>query len=663
MKLTIGQVRSYFWASDYERGFAYYNQGRVGRIRELNKDDWIKVSAVVRGTHWYDVAFRIDKFGANTDEWHCNCPRFEASGTCKHIAAVMIAYAKGNGISVIHPSKEDSRVDNLLGQYLGQEGQDTGEKARLALRLIADDGEGYPVFTLRVGFNRMYVIKNIREFLTRVHHRETASYGKWLTLFHGMEQFDEPSRALIEILLDIYPEFRSFSDCSYYGSDPYYIKDRVILTGHNFDRLFDRLLGQEVETMEKDVFVRFLEKDPSVSLHLTKKEQGALFSVSTEENIRFFGSDWQLYVFTKTAIMRCSQAFRKQAYPLMEFQGQRVFLSPIDLPVFCGSVLPAVRELVQVDDPQDLAEEFLPDECIPCFYFDLVETRLSAVVKFRYNEKEIVSDVPVNDTPGIKRDLAMERETKSFVAQYLQQDEGGFYLEGDEPIYDFLTDIMEKFREMGEVFVANRLLAKRVVPARTKAGISVSHGILFLDLDTGDFPLEELEDLYQSLLKRKKYYKLRDGRYLGLDGSSYETIAEAAHMLRLSPKELKAGRVELPVYRALYLDSVLSDNENIALRRDKNLRAMIRNFKAVSESDYVLPEGLENVLRPYQKIGFQWLKTLENCGFGGILADEMGLGKTIQVIAFFITARRAVTNLPSLVVCPTSLILNWGGRN
>lgn len=87
---------------------------------------------------------------------------------------------------------------------------------------------------------------------------------------------------------------------------------------------------------------------------------------------------------------------------------------------------------------------------------------------------------------------------------------------------------------------------------------------------------------------------------------------------------------------------------------------MIRDFKAVAESDEQIPAHLESVLRPYQKVGFRWLKTLESCHFGGILADEMGLGKTVQIIAYLSTVPFREKGMPSLVVCPTSLILNWG---
>jgi SNF2 family DNA or RNA helicase len=183
--------------------------------------------------------------------------------------------------------------------------------------------------------------------------------------------------------------------------------------------------------------------------------------------------------------------------------------------------------------------------------------------------------------------------------------------------------------------------------------------MLVLDLDTGDFPAGELEALYQSLLRRKKYHRLKDGRFLPLEGSGYEKLAEMTHMLQLSAADLKKGTLKVPAFRGLYLDSVITGSNDLELTRDRQYRQMIRSFKSVAESDYTLPPHMETVLRPYQKTGFRWLKTLESCGFGGILADEMGLGKTVQVIAYLSSLDREQTRHPSLIVCPASLVLNW----
>jgi superfamily II DNA or RNA helicase len=71
-------------------------------------------------------------------------------------------------------------------------------------------------------------------------------------------------------------------------------------------------------------------------------------------------------------------------------------------------------------------------------------------------------------------------------------------------------------------------------------------------------------------------------------------------------------------------------------------------------------DGLTVALRPYQKEGVAWLERLRGFGLSGILADDMGLGKTLQTIALLCNERQSGrTQLPSLVVAPTSLVANW----
>ena len=68
-------------------------------------------------------------------------------------------------------------------------------------------------------------------------------------------------------------------------------------------------------------------------------------------------------------------------------------------------------------------------------------------------------------------------------------------------------------------------------------------------------------------------------------------------------------------------------------------------------------------LRPYQQRGFEWLTHLSGLGVGAVLADDMGLGKTVQVIAVLAHERRGSgpddASLPTLVICPMSVIGNW----
>ena len=69
--------------------------------------------------------------------------------------------------------------------------------------------------------------------------------------------------------------------------------------------------------------------------------------------------------------------------------------------------------------------------------------------------------------------------------------------------------------------------------------------------------------------------------------------------------------------------------------------------------------GLTAELRPYQKLGVQWLWTLRGLQLGGCLADDMGLGKTVQVLGVLSLARRKERKGTDLLVVPASLVDNW----
>src|SRR5690606_10027734 len=72
------------------------------------------------------------------------------------------------------------------------------------------------------------------------------------------------------------------------------------------------------------------------------------------------------------------------------------------------------------------------------------------------------------------------------------------------------------------------------------------------------------------------------------------------------------------------------------------------------------PSSLNATLRPYQAEGLCWMQHLRAQGLSGILADDMGLGKTLQTIALLASEKEARrTDLPSLIVVPTSLVGNW----
>lgn len=657
MKLDLTQVKSLFSNADYARGMEYFRQGRVLDMTAGEGENPV-VKCLVRGSETYSVRFQQMEYGYM--RIGCSCPRFEEMGRCKHVAAAMIAYVE----EPPRPSaaRSDRYAQALLQRYLQKSREQQPALPDIPARLVPQLHtvyRGYPAFTFRVGREKLYVVKNLRDFLSNVNQRRTESYGKNLTLDHSMAQFDDRSQAMIELLMNEYSQFRSMSGSLYSRYESGDEKNRITLTGDSFDRWFDLLEGEPLET-EWGNNLRLLREDPQVGIRVEKQGNSVLLEIKTPCPYRFFGSRKSLYALSENTLQWCSPAFREKVYPLLEQGQESMCLALKDLPTFCGCVLPEIGELVEIEDREGLLQEYLPEECTTGFYFDMEEKTLRLKIVFGYGERTFTPADRPSEKDGVRRDVKAESAAILLAQRYFQRQGGSFTLTGEEEAYDFLTGPLDSFRQCGEVYLSDRLQSRRIQPTAASVGLSVSDGLLTLTLDTGGFPKEELSALYQSLLQRRKYHRLNDGRYLELNGSGYEKMAEMAQMLQLSRKELAKGTVTLPAYRGLYLDGMFSGSDGIQVSRDSRFREMIRSFKALSESDYALPEDMETVLRPYQKTGFQWLKTLESYGFGGILADEMGLGKTLQVITFLATVPKETTQKTSLVVCPASLIYNWG---
>ena len=96
--------------------------------------------------------------------------------------------------------------------------------------------------------------------------------------------------------------------------------------------------------------------------------------------------------------------------------------------------------------------------------------------------------------------------------------------------------------------------------------------------------------------------------------------------------------------------------------KNESYKEMVHELdKEKIEEDAKVPSSLDSILRYYQKTGFKWLKVLDYYQLGGILADDMGLGKTIQLLSVLLDyiENTKENRRASLVICPSSLSLNW----
>ncbi len=146
--------------------------------------------------------------------------------------------------------------------------------------------------------------------------------------------------------------------------------------------------------------------------------------------------------------------------------------------------------------------------------------------------------------------------------------------------------------------------------------------------------------------------------------------ASRLHRILTSLTELFAGKPKLTdgkfsIHRLHAAAFLTAEGDDLLYRRTadslRSLVAHLRNEAVVADEPEVPPASLKASLRPYQIEGFRWLRSLARHGLGGILADDMGLGKTLQTLAHLLTEVEtgAAAGLPSLIVCPTSVLHNW----
>jgi superfamily II DNA or RNA helicase len=123
----------------------------------------------------------------------------------------------------------------------------------------------------------------------------------------------------------------------------------------------------------------------------------------------------------------------------------------------------------------------------------------------------------------------------------------------------------------------------------------------------------------------------------------------------------KKGRLEMSRYHGRQLLALERAGQPMKWAGGDAVRAFAEKLKGFDGVQPVPPPAsLKADLRDYQREGLNWLQFLREYELGGVLADDMGLGKTVQALAHLLIELQAGrADRPSLVVAPTSLMVNW----
>lgn len=592
---------------------------------------------------------------------------------------------QGKGLLSFYQNKRAGRMAESASQ---------GEsKLTLVPRLSRKDNTLSVSF--KIGEKRLFVIKKLDVFCENVRHGATGTYGANTQIHHDRERFSEEGRGWIRFIMRIVTDEAEFSQRLARSRGPYGHRNSGVgselrLYGWRLDAFFAQLAGESVEFDDKDDWrkrkrnLSGRQKNPEMTMRIDPErlESGGDFhGIRVKGSLPdlYYGADTAYYI-SERHLNRLDSDFLEKIEPLASMAEGDAFSFCIGrnrLSDFYHRALPQLADVADIveTEPEEIRKYLLP-EARYVFYLDAAEKNVFCRARAAYGDREVSVLDALRDREDAAeaghvrkelepfRDAAGEREILENVRKMLPEidwERDELHCGGDEDLVFRMTERgTEALMQLGEVRCTKSFLGMRIVKSvKASVGVSVSSGLLELDISTGDVPHDELLDILSSYRAKKKYYRMKDGSFVHLNDSSLDMLSELMQAAHIRPKDFAKGKIRLPMYRALYLDKMLEENESAYSGRDSYFRNIAEGFRTAQDADFKEPERLSKVMRGYQKNGYRWLRMLETWQFGGILADDMGLGKTLQVIAVLLAAKQEGKEGTSLVVAPASLVYNW----
>lgn len=497
----------------------------------------------------------------------------------------------------------------------------------------------------KLGNKKMYKIKNLAEFYTRIINQEFYRYGEKLQFIHSEAEFEQDSQGLLNFIMKYaeiikYANSNSNSNFKYYGKA---LNEANIIVGNSaIDDLFDVLEGRTVDfnrdyNKEK---IEFTNEQPKIEFKLKKLEDGQYIIMPNIEiyKVNIIKGKKYKYILDDKKLYRCTREFENTTLKLLELFRQNymteVKLGEDELTDLFSIIMPKVKDAIIFENiSEEEIKKYKPKELVIKVYLDFDKNDyLIADVKFCYEENEFN---PLDEKTKLTFPRNILKETKALnilrqTGFMLDVKNLRFILPDNDKIYEFLTQEVEYYMQKFDVLVTDNFKRKQIRTTKIGSiGVKVENNLLEIDLKDLDINPEELEQIMERYSLKKKYHRLKDGSFIDLENSKeIEFLDKLVTGMDISYKELEKGEIDLPVYRSLYLNQLLKGIKGTQIIKNEEYKDIVNNLnKEQLEENMEVPEPLNNILRYYQKTGYRWLKTLDNYKFGGILADDMGLRK------------------------------------
>ncbi len=651
----------------YYRGMRYYAAHAVSDVtwNEATK----QYHAFVQGSNIYGVTIG---FGEDEQITHsCNCPAHaKYPGACKHVVAALLFIAdyQQRADALENLGWEDQTAYKIIEYFRKREYRKlTPQYFHLALQVTVNEPlksrQSKAFVGLYAGSSKMYKVSNTKKFIQDYYNHKEIRLGKEFRYIPEECQFEPTSAAVLAYLTEIY-EIQETLGKTYYSN--LFNRQELVVSQNMLCKLLRLAEGLHCDIILRDKKMENMEimcSNPKLSMELQMEDEVLSLHDMGQEPIISICEDGSILCY-QGCIYLPDMEFLANLRPFfttlfgkkqseLEFRGE-------NMGSFIEKVLPVIKKTMNIQVPEKIKDHYIVEQLQPKLYFDIDRSRqrpvLVARMIFAYGEHEVN---PLQDEQKGSYILVRDREEEEQLLRLMYDKHFSvrreqFVLTKEDEIFQLMTEGIQDLCRQFEVFYSKEYKANSIKKVgMLSAGIRLNTDInlLEMDVDYGHIPKEELRDFFRSIKLKKKYYRLKSGAFVNLMTEDKQ-IDELRDLLSIG-EVTEDNKIAFSQTVVMEVDELLPHTQRIT--RDAGYKQLLEDLKNPDKTNWELPNGMEDILRPYQITGYRWLCSLAHYGMGGILADDMGLGKTLQTITYVL----ANPGTRTLIVCPTSLAYNW----
>ncbi len=660
MEIIVDRVRHFANPKAFRRGTLHYQQNRV--VLKTIEDDHFEANVIVDGRSYQVIGKKKDQRILAG----CSCG-YSYWGSCEHVVATLLTahdyYDQNLQLPVnikTYPNWQDFFKKIGEKKQLSPAAQKLRPQWRIAYCLTLH--EEYWTLAPR----KAYLRKDGR--LGRLIPVGTLDPESTETQFAPNDPF---------ILTYLAQHEHSYSSSS--GYRPFLYTDYPAYHfkyGCRIGKLFDLLRDSTLLLGTSALPISILPANTQIEFQITEQEDKYRFTplIVSNDGKETFDERYRVLTENPVWILQDHSLFQAKNLESTELilpftqQPLSVLIPKSEFPNFIESVFPRLTLASFLQLPENLPVQAVSQISKKRIYLQEGSNQLLVFLKLVYDEFEVDFHEPLVElfrmTPEgqavikIQRDLETERQLwqQLLDAGLKARPLGGFRI-ADAKALPWMFEHIPQFLEAGfEVFGRENLRKYKVRTGAPNVKMAVSSAIDWFDLNL-EIDIEgvmlSIKELKKAISHRQRYVKLVDG---SIGKLSEQWFKKFQHLFNFA--DVKADTIHVPRFHVTLIDVLFE--EAISKRADEQYHqslALLQQFNGVQSQQ--LPAKMENVLRPYQKAGYDWLHFLREYSFGGCLADDMGLGKTVQALTLLLKEKENGNTTPSLIVCPTSVVFNW----